>query len=248
MQVARQVKMYFQRVALQLWRIRRRLPLCWNQDILAARSQHVHISIPKTVKLLLLSTKSPLTRGCCAATLRYFARMDLALGPGPDIREPTARTKHAPLGWGWSSWLFLVEDGMYAVVKAGGRQIKVTYGEEVRIDRVQGDPGASYRFDKVLMVGGDGVKVGRPYLEGVAIDAEIVEHGKAPKVIAFKKRRRKNYRRKVGFRAQYTIVRIGEISGIDGPWVPPVAEERQETAAETATAADATPVEAAPEE
>jgi len=108
---------------------------------------------------------------------------------------------------------------MYAVVKAGGRQIKVGPGQTVRIDRVQGDIGSTITFDQVLMVGGGAhVHLGSPALSGVRLDAEIIDHGKAEKVIIFKKRRRKNFRRKRGFRAQYTLVRIGHLHGAQEQW------------------------------
>ena len=146
--------------------------------------------------------------------------------------------------------MFFLEGVMYAVVKAGGRQIKVSYGDEVRIDRVQADPGAAFRFDKVLMVASDdGIEVGRPFLEGVSIDAEVVEHGKAPKVIAFKKRRRKNYRRKIGFRARYTIVRVGDIHGIDGRWATALDDtDRPGEAVDAEPTVEMTPAEESPEE
>ncbi len=135
---------------------------------------------------------------------------------------------------------------MYAIVKAGGRQLKVAYGDEVRIDRVQAEPGSHYLLEKVLMVGGgEKIQVGRPYLADVTIDTEIVEHGKAAKVTAFKKHRRKNYRRKRGFRAQYTIVRIGAISGIEGEWhdIPHEAVPTEDVEVVEPTTVEAEPAE-----
>jgi large subunit ribosomal protein L21 len=108
---------------------------------------------------------------------------------------------------------------MYAVVKAGGRQIKVSHGQVVRIDKVDAEVGSTISFNDVLMVGG-GLKVhlGAPSLPGLKLDAEVVDHGKAEKVLIFRKRRRKNYRRKRGFRAQFTLVRIGALHGSHEPW------------------------------
>jgi large subunit ribosomal protein L21 len=112
---------------------------------------------------------------------------------------------------------------MYAVVKAGGRQIKVSHGQTVRIDKVEGEPGSTIHFDQVLLIGGGvHIHVGSPALRGVQLEAEIVEHGKAEKVIIFKKRRRKNFRRKRGFRAQYTLVRIGRLHGSEERWDGPL--------------------------
>jgi large subunit ribosomal protein L21 len=108
---------------------------------------------------------------------------------------------------------------MYAVVKAGGRQIKVSHGQTVRIDKVAGEVGDTHVFDQVLLVGGGvHVHVGQPALPGVQLEAEILGHGKADKVLIFKKRRRKNFRRKRGFRAQYTLVRINRLHGVEGDW------------------------------
>ena len=108
---------------------------------------------------------------------------------------------------------------MYAVVKAGGRQIKVSPGDVVRIDKVNADIGSTIRFDQVLLIGGGlNVHVGEPAIRGAQLDAEVLEHGKAEKVVIFKKRRRKNFRRKRGFRAQFTLVRIGRLHGIEERW------------------------------
>lgn len=121
---------------------------------------------------------------------------------------------------------------MYAVIQAGGRQVKVSQGQEVRIDKIAGDVGNVYHFEKVLMIGGgERIHLGQPYLEGVTLESEILGHGKAKKVLIFKKRRRKNYRRKRGFRAEYTLVRIGGLKGLEVDWTPEsamVAEEGDE--------------------
>lgn len=107
---------------------------------------------------------------------------------------------------------------MYAIIKAGGRQVKVSHGQMVRVDKLNLEPGASVNFPVLLVAGPVNVHVGTPVLAHVQLEAEVVEHGKAEKVIIFKKRRRKNYRRKRGFRAQFTVVKIGRLHGIDEHW------------------------------
>ena len=103
---------------------------------------------------------------------------------------------------------------MYAVIKTGGKQYRVTADEVVTIEKLAGEAGARIEFTEVLMVGGDGqAKVGAPALQGARVIGEVVEQSRAPKVIAFKKRRRKNSRRKRGHRQHQTKVRIKEIVG-----------------------------------
>jgi len=103
---------------------------------------------------------------------------------------------------------------MYAVIKTGGKQYRVAPQDVVTIEKVAGEAGATVEFTEVLMVAGAGEpKVGRPTVAGAKVTAEVVEQGRAPKVIAFKKRRRKNSRRKRGHRQHQTIVRIKDIIG-----------------------------------
>jgi large subunit ribosomal protein L21 len=103
---------------------------------------------------------------------------------------------------------------MYAVIKTGGKQYRVTADDVVTIEKVAGDAGSAVEFTEVLMVAGSGEpKIGKPRLVGAKVTAEVVEQGRAPKVIAFKKRRRKNSRRKRGHRQEQTTVRIKEILG-----------------------------------
>jgi large subunit ribosomal protein L21 len=99
---------------------------------------------------------------------------------------------------------------MYAVIKTGGKQYRVAADEVVTIEKVAGDAGASIEFTEVLMVG---TKIGAPVVAGAKVVAEVVEQGRGRKVIAFKKRRRKNSRRKRGHRQELTTVRIKEIVG-----------------------------------
>ena len=103
---------------------------------------------------------------------------------------------------------------MYAVIKTGGKQYRVAPDDVLTIEKVAGDPGAMVEFGEVLMVGGSAdPKVGAPLISGAKVMAEVVEQGRAAKVIAFKKRRRKNSRRKRGHRQEQTIVKIKEIIG-----------------------------------
>lgn len=103
---------------------------------------------------------------------------------------------------------------MYAVIKTGGKQYRVAQNDLLTIERLAGEPGASIEFADVLMVGnGEQVKVGAPFVSGAKVTAELVDQARGPKVIAFKKRRRKNSRRKKGHRQHLSLVRITGISG-----------------------------------
>jgi large subunit ribosomal protein L21 len=103
---------------------------------------------------------------------------------------------------------------MYAVVRTGGKQYRVTPGEVIKVERLDGEVGATVALDQVLMIGGDGaqVRVGTPMIDGAKVAAEVLEQAKAPKVIVFKKRRRKNYRPKRGHRQLLTVLRIQDIA------------------------------------
>jgi large subunit ribosomal protein L21 len=102
---------------------------------------------------------------------------------------------------------------MYAVVHTGGKQYKVQKGETLRIEKIPGEVGSAVTFDKVLMVAdGEEIRVGQPVLENAKVQASIVEQDKAKKVLVFKYKRRKRYRRKQGHRQPYTAIRI---DGID---------------------------------
>ncbi|MEM1377463.1 MAG: 50S ribosomal protein L21, partial [Pseudomonadota bacterium] len=101
---------------------------------------------------------------------------------------------------------------MFAVIKTGGKQYRVTADDILKLEKVDGDAGAIIQFNDVLMVGeGDNVTVGAPLVDGASVAAEVVEQGRGRKVIAFKKRRRQNSRRKKGHRQMLTTVRISEI-------------------------------------
>ncbi|MCX6105727.1 MAG: 50S ribosomal protein L21 [Proteobacteria bacterium] len=100
---------------------------------------------------------------------------------------------------------------MYAVIVAGCRQFKVEQGQTLTIDRVPGNPGDNYKFDQVLMVGGETVKVGAPTVAGASVEATIKSQGKGEKIIVFKYKRRKNYKRTRGHRQPITVLEIKAI-------------------------------------
>ncbi|ABI56199.1 50S ribosomal protein L21 [Alkalilimnicola ehrlichii MLHE-1] len=102
---------------------------------------------------------------------------------------------------------------MYAVIKTGGKQYKVSEGDVLRVEKLAGEAGASVEFDQVLMVGeGDDVKVGAPTVEGGKVTAEVLGQGRARKIEIQKFKRRKQYRRFAGHRQQFTEVKITGIS------------------------------------
>ena len=101
---------------------------------------------------------------------------------------------------------------MYAVIKTGGKQYRVAANDTIKVEKLSGDAGATVELTEVLMLAGEGEpKVGTPLIAGAKVMAEVVEQGRAKKVIAFKKRRRKNSRRKRGHRQELTTIRITSI-------------------------------------
>jgi large subunit ribosomal protein L21 len=112
---------------------------------------------------------------------------------------------------------------MFAVIKTGGKQYRVVAEDVLRVDRLEGEPGAVVEFGEVLVVGGDTPVVGAPTVTGATVAGELLDHVRGPKVIAFKKRRRKNSRRKRGHRQEYSLVRITEIltEGMKPSLTPP---------------------------
>jgi len=101
---------------------------------------------------------------------------------------------------------------MYAVVNSGGKQYKVQQGQVLRVEKIPGDVGNPVTFERVLMFSdGENVSIGQPALEDVAVEGHIVEQGKAKKIIVFKYKRRKRYRRKKGHRQEFTAVFIDGI-------------------------------------
>ena len=103
---------------------------------------------------------------------------------------------------------------MYAIVSQGGKQYKVKTGETLRFEKIPGDIGSSHTFEKVLLYSdGEQMEIGQPKLDNVTVSGTIVEQGKAKKIIVFKYKRRKRYRRKQGHRQPYTSIRIDRIEG-----------------------------------
>jgi large subunit ribosomal protein L21 len=100
---------------------------------------------------------------------------------------------------------------MFAVIRTGGKQYRVAAEDVIRVDKVTGNPGEIVQFGEVLVVGGDSITLGQPTIAGASVAAEVLEQGRGPKIIAFKKRRRKNSRRKRGHRQEFTLVRVTEI-------------------------------------
>jgi len=102
---------------------------------------------------------------------------------------------------------------MYAVVETGGKQVKVSEGSVIYVEKLDVEAGASYTFDKVLMVGGETVKVGNPYIEGATVEATVEKQGKQKKILVFKMKAKKKYRRKKGHRQPYTKLVVNKING-----------------------------------
>lgn len=102
---------------------------------------------------------------------------------------------------------------MFAVVKTGGKQYRVTEGDVIRVEKLADEAGKTIEFNDVLMVGdADGVTVGTPLVAGATVKAEVLEQKKDKKIVVFKKKRRHNYRRTKGHRQQITVLRVTGIS------------------------------------
>ncbi len=100
---------------------------------------------------------------------------------------------------------------MFAVFKTGGKQYRVAAEDVLKSEKVKGEPGEIVEFGEVLVVGGDNVTLGAPTVAGATVAAEVLDQARGPKIIAFKKRRRKKSRRKRGHRQEFTLLRITEI-------------------------------------
>jgi len=123
---------------------------------------------------------------------------------------------------------------MFAVIRTGGKQYKVAKNDVVAVEKLAGEPGAAIELAEVLMIGeGAEVAAGTPLLAGASVAATIVEQKRAPKIIVFKKQRRKNYRRKKGHRQYQTVLHITEIRGVVGSL--PAEDERTVVEAEPVT-------------
>src|SRR5699024_8004994 len=101
---------------------------------------------------------------------------------------------------------------MYAIIETGGKQIKVTEGQEIYVEKIGVDVDETVTFDKVLFVGGDDVKVGAPFVDGAKVEAKVAKQGKQKKITVFKYKPKKNYSRKQGHRQPYTKLVVEKIS------------------------------------
>ena len=115
---------------------------------------------------------------------------------------------------------------MYAVIKTGGKQYRVAKDDVITVERLPGEAGAAVTFDDVLMVGD---KIGTPAVDGVAVKGKIVEQGRGDKIVVFKKKRRKDYKRTVGHRQDQTVVQITDIGS--GAAKKAAAKKADDTAA-----------------
>ena len=129
---------------------------------------------------------------------------------------------------------------MYAIIETGGKQYKVQNGDQIRVEKLDAEIGSTVVFDKVLAAGeGSDIKVGTPYLDGLTVEADVVESGKGDKVIIFKYKAKKDYRKKQGHRQPYTLVEITSVAGVkaepkkEEPAKEAVEEAVEEVAAET---------------
>ena len=102
---------------------------------------------------------------------------------------------------------------MYAVIKTGGKQYRVSPGDKLRVEKLPGNVGDAVTFDQVLLLGGEGLKLGQPLVGGAKVEAKIVAQGVGKKLVVFKFRRRKNYRRHTGHRQPFTALEITNIVG-----------------------------------
>ena len=102
---------------------------------------------------------------------------------------------------------------MYAVLRTGGKQYKVAPEQKLRVEKLPGEVGDKVEIDEVLLTSGDSVKIGTPRVDGARVHGTITEQGRGPKIVVFKLKRRKNYRRKQGHRQDYTEIRVDKIEG-----------------------------------
>jgi large subunit ribosomal protein L21 len=135
---------------------------------------------------------------------------------------------------------------MFAVFKTGGKQYRVAAEDVLEVGKIKGEPGEIVEFGEVLVVGGDSVTLGAPTIAGATVAAEVLDQARGPKIIAFKKRRRKNSRRKRGHRQEFTLLRITEIL-TDGKKPSKTAQPRPKRAPKPAPVAEEAPAKAASE-
>jgi large subunit ribosomal protein L21 len=131
---------------------------------------------------------------------------------------------------------------MFAVIKTGGRQYRVVPDDVLEIGKIAGDVGTIVQLGEVLLVGGESPVLGAPTVAGASVAAEVLQHKRGPKVISFKKRRRKNSRRKRGYRDEITVLRITEILTNDNkPTVGPRPKKEKPVVAPSADGDDEAP-------
>ena len=100
---------------------------------------------------------------------------------------------------------------MYAIIATGGKQYRVSEGDVIRVEKLNAEAGSSYKFDQILMVGGEETKIGTPVVVGASVEATVMGDGKAKKVIVYKYKPKTGYHKKNGHRQQYTEVKIDKI-------------------------------------
>jgi len=100
---------------------------------------------------------------------------------------------------------------MYAIIESGGKQYRVAQGDVIQVDKLSAEIGETVTFDKVLLVHGEQVRIGTPLVDGATVTAKVVDHPRGDKVITFKYRPTRRYRRRVGFRHSHTQLEISEI-------------------------------------
>ncbi len=133
---------------------------------------------------------------------------------------------------------------MFAVVKTGGKQYRVTEGDVIRVEKLAGETGSTISLDEVLMLGSEGdVTVGTPLIAGASVKAEVLDQRKDKKIVVFKKKRRHNYRRTKGHRQEITVLRVTEIAAKAKKAAPKKAAPKAE---EADTEKKAAPKKAAP--
>ena len=125
---------------------------------------------------------------------------------------------------------------MYAIIKTGGKQYRVQLGDEFRVEKLDAEVGDKVVFDQVVALGGDKLVAGTPFVEGYAVEAEVLEQGKADKVIIYKYKAKKDYRRKNGHRQPYTLVKVTGI-GAAAPKAEKAAEVEEPAKEEETKAA-----------
>ena len=117
---------------------------------------------------------------------------------------------------------------MYAIIKTGGKQYRVQENDVLKVEKLNAAVGETVTFDEVVAVGGDKLQVGTPFVEGCAVQAEVLEQGKNEKVIIFKYKAKKDYRKKQGHRQPYTMIKITSLDGKAPAKVVKAAEAKEE--------------------